>query len=523
MNLLRLPASLLALTAFAHAATLRVPQDYDLIQRALIAAAPGDTVAIDAGEYREQLIVPKAVTLQGAGIGKTILIGGDRHESVLSLYANEGMVTIRALTVKHAPATPTPPPKEGEEPPIEPTGSGISGGRSEVTVGNVRLEGIAGSALSFANKQVRLENVVVHDARDGAVTLYKTPASTSVTNLAITGTRSGAALAIIQAAGTLSKLSFDDKTEQPIVVDGVASAPVFKDLTADLRAKIVWQNDASSEGPDAAKKARAKRLAEEAAANGDPAPEPDSMEGEEQVDPYSAQRDEARDQHQAEQEPVRRQLARELQAAMKRTKSVQEQLPILKDYVEKLLATFHPGESGDIGFAMAVAGETRGLFNRFGGEAVLAAHKSWPLSEEIPMFSYANFTPADISRAIQVQKDQQWFAANGSKLDAALTSWKAETSADPSARAAAFQKMVADVDELYNQTQDGPENLRDVLREKLLAQVGPFAETAGYPALATLLKNMADSNGAVVSGAELQESLTSDQKRQLIRAMRAPK
>ncbi|MCO4770291.1 MAG: lamin tail domain-containing protein [Deltaproteobacteria bacterium] len=57
------------------AITIAVPGDYGTIGAALAAAVPGDVVAVDAGNYAEDLTLPGGVILQGAGIDQTIIEG----------------------------------------------------------------------------------------------------------------------------------------------------------------------------------------------------------------------------------------------------------------------------------------------------------------------------------------------------------------------------------------------------------------------------------------------------------------
>jgi parallel beta-helix repeat protein len=46
---------------------LHVPVDYTTIQAAINAASPGDTIVVDPGEYDEQVIINKSLTIQGMG------------------------------------------------------------------------------------------------------------------------------------------------------------------------------------------------------------------------------------------------------------------------------------------------------------------------------------------------------------------------------------------------------------------------------------------------------------------------
>ena len=55
------------LSVQASPAELYVPTDYPTIQAAINAASPGDTIVVDRGEYDEQVIINKSLTIQGMG------------------------------------------------------------------------------------------------------------------------------------------------------------------------------------------------------------------------------------------------------------------------------------------------------------------------------------------------------------------------------------------------------------------------------------------------------------------------
>jgi len=76
------------------ALTKNVPGDFPTIQQALNAAASGDTVAVQAGEFKESLVLKSGVNLVGAGAGKTVLVGAITVDNVTG-------ATVEGLTVKH--------------------------------------------------------------------------------------------------------------------------------------------------------------------------------------------------------------------------------------------------------------------------------------------------------------------------------------------------------------------------------------------------------------------------------------
>jgi Right handed beta helix region len=54
-------------------AILKVPSEYPTIQKAIKAAASGDTILVAPGTYVEQLTIDKSVTIRGSGVGKTVI------------------------------------------------------------------------------------------------------------------------------------------------------------------------------------------------------------------------------------------------------------------------------------------------------------------------------------------------------------------------------------------------------------------------------------------------------------------
>lgn len=63
-------------------------------------AAPGDTVLVPAGTYREQLEIRKPLTLEPAGDGPVIIDGECKRESGISISTGSG-ITIRGITIRN--------------------------------------------------------------------------------------------------------------------------------------------------------------------------------------------------------------------------------------------------------------------------------------------------------------------------------------------------------------------------------------------------------------------------------------
>ncbi len=88
--------------------TIHVPADHPTIQGAIVAANPGDTIQVAAGLYVENLdFLGKEIQLIGAGIGQTILDGG-QNGSVIVMQNGEGNALVQDVTIQNGTGTPVP-------------------------------------------------------------------------------------------------------------------------------------------------------------------------------------------------------------------------------------------------------------------------------------------------------------------------------------------------------------------------------------------------------------------------------
>ncbi len=99
--------ALVLLAASAHGQQLlQVPANFPTIQAAIGSASPGDTIQVAAGTYFENIdFLGKEIQLIGAGIGQTILDGG-QNGSVISMTGGEGPGTlVQDLTIQNGTGT----------------------------------------------------------------------------------------------------------------------------------------------------------------------------------------------------------------------------------------------------------------------------------------------------------------------------------------------------------------------------------------------------------------------------------
>jgi nitrous oxidase accessory protein NosD len=84
----------------ARAGTLRVPQQYRSIQRAVDAAAPGDTVLVGPGRYSENILIQKSLVLKSSmGARLTTLDGGRIGSPVGILGTGSENVAVSGFTI----------------------------------------------------------------------------------------------------------------------------------------------------------------------------------------------------------------------------------------------------------------------------------------------------------------------------------------------------------------------------------------------------------------------------------------
>ncbi len=83
-------------------ATIRVPQDYPTVVRAVAAAHSGDIILIGPGKFTVNVIIDKSLTLRGAGADHTVLSGASAGKPVILVDGQGITVTIYNLTIADA-------------------------------------------------------------------------------------------------------------------------------------------------------------------------------------------------------------------------------------------------------------------------------------------------------------------------------------------------------------------------------------------------------------------------------------
>lgn len=85
-------AALLLQTGYSPAGTLRVPEEYKMIQEAVNKAQPRDTVIVNRGTYTENISVTKPVSIRsGKGPDSTIIIAAVKAEPVFKVSKTSGV------------------------------------------------------------------------------------------------------------------------------------------------------------------------------------------------------------------------------------------------------------------------------------------------------------------------------------------------------------------------------------------------------------------------------------------------
>jgi parallel beta-helix repeat protein len=92
-------ASALAFAVKAYAETIVVPAAFKTVQQAVDNAKPNDTVIVKAGQYDENVVITKPITLMAAeGAASPVISAADRNKPVIKITETSG-VYVSGITV----------------------------------------------------------------------------------------------------------------------------------------------------------------------------------------------------------------------------------------------------------------------------------------------------------------------------------------------------------------------------------------------------------------------------------------
>ncbi len=146
-------------TQTSHASkTLVVPQDYSTINGAVSAASYGDTVMVQNGIYRENVIVSKSISLLGEDAKNTIIIGtGGGNHALAGITISADNVKVSGFTIESLNYTSSN---------LYATGINIQGDHSTIT-GNIIQNNYLGIFCSIQSFTEITGNTISHNFKDG--------------------------------------------------------------------------------------------------------------------------------------------------------------------------------------------------------------------------------------------------------------------------------------------------------------------------------------------------------------------
>lgn len=227
---------------FTSAATLRVPQDFERIQRALFAADPGDTIEIAAGTYAENLWIDNAVILRGSSTGPTVIVAPDRQKPIVTV-SGDGAVALSDLTFSHGDA-----PLDTSEP--NPSGYAVQLNSAPVALRNIRVEKTPGIyALSSTGNVLTVENLTIAAEKPFVcISLVNTRPGTRFDRVVLPEQSWGSAITVENGSAAFRDLSINPRQSASIRVSGRSSDVQFPNLSLEMLERIEWA-DASPDGP----------------------------------------------------------------------------------------------------------------------------------------------------------------------------------------------------------------------------------------------------------------------------------
>lgn len=489
------------LVSFAGAETLRVPGDYDTVQRAVVAAAPGDIIQIGEGTFYGNVAVIKPLTIKGEGRDKTRLVGEFREQPVIAARL-EGTFTLQDLTVAHGPSLPTRPTNpNSDEPPVELMAQGIEVKAGKTRLAQLTVEEPSSGGIGVTGGLLELEDVSLANCSYGGLTLDSLTPGSRVMRLDVGALRDGYGITQHGSTVEYSKLSFElgDSARGPILVSGPTAVARFTDLEAPLRRKIAWENDASPDG-------KAK-----------PAPAEESDPSLEEWKKTEREKE----QRTFHAETALRPATRALQKQLRVKDDAVAAAAALKDYFAAALKDYTP-EDSYFGAPQAVRLEVRYYAAKYGARALQDAMSTWPQPAGAPPEGsfYRRLLASDHDLALAGLAGEAWLDKNRAKATALLSRWREIKSSDPAKKAAAFVAVADEVADFRYSSELEPEAIDYPVMKFILAEVPAFIESAGLEGVKELLQLLAENDTRLVTANHVRNSLTPAQKRALFQLLR---
>lgn len=457
------------------AETLRVPQDFSLVQRAISAAAPGDTVLIAAGTYEGNFSVLKPLTIQGAGLGKTVLLGRNREFNVLD-YDAKGKFVLRGLTLKHGPKADDPDATEG---------MGLRLSHGEVVVSDISVEESVGTSIFLYSTRATLENIsIVGTNGTYAMQANELLPGSTIKKVRFSVGETVLALAMENGACTFTDLAFNEPKPRSILITGENAAAKFENLKNAPEDFVLYEDGAKPEGP-------AKLVT----------PSDANTEDGEPPDPKIAE-------HTAAVAAQRRALVRELEKSMRGAKTSDEVAKVLLDYFTKMRGTLLEDESNDEVSSMENC-EMEEFGRRFSARELDNLTPQFAVAFKQDVQTVNGRIGAYLFRPIEREKKVQAEEKVTEGLPALLAGWKKEKGTDPKVAAASFIEVIKAVSA---KAENADSDLTEKIRNQLLGQISLFVDAHGPKGFNQLVRQMAAVTNTMVASENLHYSL-SDQQR----------
>lgn len=410
-------ALLIAHSALLSAATIQFPADYDHLQRAVNAAAPGDTILIAPGTYEASLTITKSLNIIGSGKGKTILRPAPERNSLIRFTLSpedNAAFTLKDLTIQHNPD-------------IDGNGELLFVmGAAPLIIENVHVDNspaYGGIYIEDSLLQARQFSVVTKSSP--ALNLNSLKEGSTITDLRLTMTSKDygvddALWLHNDCQVELSNIKFQTQgTASLAQVTGNLSRVTVTDSSIPAE-RITYMEGARAEGPTPE---LVKIMAEEAqftmnyGGQGGPGEDADFL---------------------AKLEPKRRELARELQQSLNADSSQAATQAALVKYISGLISDIEYGPR-DYTADPAIHAELKRFEQTFGSEATVQLVKQLPAHPETMSYAagsdyYSMFLSPTSSAILDKETQQANLAIALDLIRKKITDWPTHPDTVPSAK-----------------------------------------------------------------------------------------